>query len=690
MGKPSKATKKFEKKHLKRTVDQRKIEQKYKKSKLKQKKSIPRNEAEDEEDSNSKNEVFQDMSVEDFMKGGFEIPQVKKNLKTDKLKQNGKENHSESESDSDFEIGGHQDDLKRLAEKDPEFYKYLKENDKELLNFNPQAMEDSDGKEEDDEDIYLGDEAKQTYSSSNGQIEITMRDIKTWKKSLAQENSFKILKKVIQAFSAAIRTSQSTDESNIYKYTVTDPDVFNQLLVMTVTSVPSTVKHHIGLKNGIPVESKKLKSISHSLKSYGASLAVLLSSNHDSKTVNMMLKSVQELLPYFLSFRKIIKVVINSVVTLLCESQDDLIKLSTAGFLHEASKAYPKSLLEMVLKSSYSGMIKASRKTNIHTMPTINLLKNSIASLYEIEPTISYQVAFQFIRQLAIHLRSSIVNKTADSYKAVYNWQYVHSLDFWSRVISQHCEQQLQKSSVMRELIHPLVQVTLGCIRLIPTPQYFPLRFYLTRSLLRLSSVSGVYIPLLPIITEILTSTTITKKPSPSTLRPLDFDHNIRASKSYIGTRVYQDGVCEQLSDLVGEFFVLHCKSIAFPELAIPAIITFKRFVKKSSQNVKFSKQLQKLVEKLDENSKFILQKRNKCDFGPTNREQVDAFLKELEWQKTPLGAFVAIQREIREEKLRIMRQNIEDSEDEESKRESDNDLGDLAALVEDDEDDEE
>ena len=39
-----------------------------------------------------------------------------------------------------------------------------------------------------------------------------------------------------------------------------------------------------------------------------------------------------------------------------------------------------------------------------------------------------------------IHLRTSITNKTKDSYKTVYNWQYVHSLDFWSRVVAAHCE----------------------------------------------------------------------------------------------------------------------------------------------------------------------------------------------------------------------------------------------------------
>lgn len=85
-----------------------------------------------------------------------------------------------------------------------------------------------------------------------------------------------------------------------------------------------------------------------------------------------------------------------------------------------------------------------------------------------------------------------------EGYKTIYNWQYCHSLDFWSRVLSQHCnpEKELQnhksKESPLRQLIYPLVQVTLGAIRLIPTAQFFPLRFYLIRSLMRLSQSTGV------------------------------------------------------------------------------------------------------------------------------------------------------------------------------------------------------
>jgi nucleolar complex protein 2 len=55
-----------------------------------------------------------------------------------------------------------------------------------------------------------------------------------------------------------------------------------------------------------------------------------------------------------------------------------------------------------------------------------------------------------------------------DAYKAVYNWQVVHSIDFWSLVLSTACDKDREAEhgeSVLRPLIYPLVEVTLGIAR---------------------------------------------------------------------------------------------------------------------------------------------------------------------------------------------------------------------------------
>ncbi|CAN6602786.1 nucleolar complex protein 2 [Trichomonascus vanleenenianus] len=622
-----------------------------------------------EDEVNSK-EVFNDMSIEDFMEEGYKVPEPKKKKNNRKSKKDESESESESEDQSAMEK--HRAELDKLAETDPEFYKYLKENDKEMLNFNPEDLPDQDDDEEDDdEDVEMGeregsDDVEEDEEDEEDEVKdvVTLKMVKHWQEHLEKEHSLRTLKKVLRAFVAAVQYSEASEADSEHKYAVTDPEVFNALLVLTLTKVPETVKHHIPLSNGLPKESKKLKTLSQPLRSHAASLKVLLTGKHDAQTMTLILKSTYEMLPYFVSYRRLVKDVVGAVSDVFSASAEDESKLAAFDFLKRAATQYKKSLLEIVLKSVYSGIVKSSIRTNIHTMPSINLQKNLGTTLFDIDAAVSYQQGFQFIRQLAIHLRNSIVNKSAESYKTVYNWQYAHSLDFWSRVLCAQCEKEAESSkpSPLRELIHPLVQVTIGAMRLIPTPQYFPLRFYLIRSLIRLSQQTGVYIPLLPPIVEVLSSTTVTKTPKNTSLKPLDFDYTIRASKGYLGTRIYQNGVCDQIVELIGEFYALYCKSIAFPELAVPAIITLRRFIKRS-KNIRFNKQLQQVVERLELNSKFIEQKRSTVSFGPTHKEEVNAFLKDVDWATTPLGKYVKTQREVREEQRRILRESMVDDE---------------------------
>lgn len=79
------------------------------------------------------------------------------------------------------ESAAHLIELSELARKDPEFYKYLQENDKELLEFNPD--EDDLGSEEDDEgeDVNM-DEVKETKRAPV----LTKQQLQRWQKSLLE------------------------------------------------------------------------------------------------------------------------------------------------------------------------------------------------------------------------------------------------------------------------------------------------------------------------------------------------------------------------------------------------------------------------------------------------------------------------------------------------------------------------
>lgn len=57
----------------------------------------------------------------------------------------------------------------------------------------------------------------------------------------------------------------------------------------------------------------------------------------------------------------------------------------------------------------------------------------------------------------------------------MYNWQFVHAIDFWSLVLSASCDKDhvaQHGESPLKQLMYPLIQVALGAIRfvfLVPT-----------------------------------------------------------------------------------------------------------------------------------------------------------------------------------------------------------------------------
>lgn len=242
-----------------------------------------------------------------------------------------------------------------------------------------------------------------------------------------------------------------------------------------------------------------------------------------------------------------------------------------------------------------------------------------------------------------------------------------------------HCDRTKEietgKESALRPLVYPVVQITLGAMRLIATAQYFPLRFQLIRALLRISRATGTYIPLAPALLEVLSSAEMKKPPKPSTLKSLDFATAIRAPKAYLRTRVYQDGAGEQVAELLSEFLAQWAKTIAFPELALPVSIMLKRWLKDASsrsagnKNGKVTAMLALLVQKLEANARWIEERRAKVDFAPNNRAGVEGFLKDVGWEKSPLGAFVVGQRKQREERLRLMEEGRREEEQTRHKR---------------------
>lgn len=731
----AKATKKFEKKHLKGVLEQRKAGAKIKqRAQVKAKKQAKRSK-DDEFFKGSKATTGSDnaathrkkqhdatvsaMSVDDFFSGGFEdIINKKANGKKataaggklGKRKRDEPQNDDDDDSEDaegsaggDSDLGSDNDDaeddvgmskgaMNALAKDDPEFYKYLQENDPEALDFDENVdlaeIDDlSSGDDDGEQPKKKRKKSKKDDSDDDDEFathnELTKAMVARWKASIEEKKSLRAARQVVLAFRSAAHLNED-DEDNRQKYTISSPEVFHDILIVALRQIPEVLQHHCPVKESasgkvsVSTESKKFKTLSILIKSYTASVLHLLGTLSDDATLKLTISALTPMLPYLLSFRKVLKNLIKTVVHFWSQSSSsEATRITAFLVLRRLVVIGDKGIREAVLKVAYQGLIQGSRSTNPNTIQGINLMKNSAAELWGIDQSIGYTTAFTFIRQLAIHLRNSITHNQNESYKAVYNWQYVHSLDFWSCVLAEHCsllkEAEAKKESQLKLLIYPLVQVTMGAMRLIPTALYFPLRFQLIRSLLRLSRATGTYIPLASALLEVLNSAEMKKPPKATTLKALDFTVQYKAPKSYLRTRVYQDGVGEQVIELFCEYFAIWSTSISFPEFALPVVIMLKRWSKeargnkankgKGNKNTKLLSQIGLLLQKIEANAKFIEEKRSKVDFAPKNRDQVEKFLSGFDWEKTPVGAFVVGQRKMRAEKAKMMEEARKEDE---------------------------
>lgn len=278
-----KSTRKFEKNRLPKVLKKRKVANKAKQlhalnEKRKKKRRLERGEDTNEEEGESQGKsqpkasgdelgiaAFEGMSVDDFLAGGFEVPEMggmkkkhrrtkgkegegnrtgKKRKRTPEQIMEGEEGEEGEEEwrgiddasgsggdDVEAEFKEYKAQVGELAEKDPEFYKYLQENDAELLEFKDQLSEIDDLSESDDSDsaeegtksktkqkMAAKDEEKKPFAE-----EVTKEHVERWKKLLTEEKSLRTLRKVVLAFRAAVHVSDE-DSSHRFKYTITNAD----------------------------------------------------------------------------------------------------------------------------------------------------------------------------------------------------------------------------------------------------------------------------------------------------------------------------------------------------------------------------------------------------------------------------------------------------------------------------------
>ncbi|XP_078427404.1 noc2p family isoform X2 [Wolffia australiana] len=572
----------------------------------------------------------------------------------------------------------HMQQLQRLEEKDPEFYQFLKEYDKELLEFNDEGLNDEgdtdveESESQDAEDALDEDEIP-GFTSDDVELDklprklITTAMIDLWSEEIKNNQKLSAIRSSLRAFRSACHCGDD-DSGNMSGFSIVSSGVFNKIMVLVLGEMDKALR---GLLKFPPsggkretvldlANTKLWKKYGSLVKLYLGNALHVLNQMTDEDMISFTLKRLKPSAVFLAAFpvllRKYVKVLLHFWGT-----GGGALQVVSFLFLRDLCIRLGADCLDTCLRGVYKAYVMNCKIKGKHASPSklqhIQFLGNCVAELCGVDLSSTYQLAFIYIRQLASVLRASITEKpnvnlneknkekprkgqTTESgskkaYLKVYDWQFLSCLELWTGVICAY-----SSDPDFRLLAYPLTQIIFGVARLVPTARYLPIRLRCSRMLNRISSSTGSFIPVSLLLLEMLEMKEVNAPPTGGVGKAVDMFTRKLVGKPTMKTRGFQEAcvlaVIEQLADHLAEWSY----SIAFFELSFVPLVRLRSFCK-TTRNDRFRRYVKELVRQVEANVLFTNAKRGSTDLLP-NSPAVASFLQaEKEAGASPLTKFV-------------------------------------------------
>ena len=268
-------------------------------------------------------------------------------------------------------------------------------------------------------------------------------------------------------------------------------------------------------------------------------------------------------------------------------------------------------LFETSLKKMYNEFTKESKLGGggFQVLDGLRVSQNCFVELLNIDRNIGYQVGFQYIRQLCLHLRNIRNNLTKDALKNIYSWQMFNAMKLWVLALTD------AKTSDLVLLVHPLVQLIVGVIRLTANIKYFPFHLKAFELLTLINEKTGQFVPAMQYVIHPFDASNynfFNGKPRPLQDKSIpDTIVSLKFAKKHVDTSEAKDRIVKEALESLTLYLAVNSSQLSFPEMFVPVSVLLRKF-RKNSKNSKYRSMIGTFLELVKRNEDMVAQSRAK------------------------------------------------------------------------------
>ncbi|GMH10529.1 hypothetical protein Nepgr_012370 [Nepenthes gracilis] len=465
-------------------------------------------------------------------------------------------------------------------------------------------------------------------SASDGGRLLTSSIINSWCQTITRQQSFTVLPCLLNAYRAACHYgAESTDgHGSVSSPMFQNSETFVSILMFMLREGDGIFRSQLNIpSNNFKIEGMlkfentlNWKQLKPMVKSYLRSTLFLLNQLSDTEILAYSLTRLRASIMFFAAFPSLLHKLIQVAVNLWTTGGGTL---SSCSFLiiSDVASFFGSDFYDVCLKKMYRAFMGRCRVVEPMNIKDVESLRDSFLELCSMDLQKSVSLAMSSIQKLARIFQLGLKTKK-EVLKKICSLEYVTSIDLWVAFVSANI-----RENDFHGLLLTMIQIINGIAYLFPGPRYLPLRIRCIQWLNRLSSSSGIFIPVSSLVLDILEYKT-TKEVGKSE-QVVKFPAYLKLPKHLLKLPSFQEECVFAAIELLSIHLEQWSYHVSFPELATIPNIRLRKFQEKLNVE-SLCHMVKRFIDQVEKNVDFVEKKRDQVSFVPKGKDSVDSFLQ--------------------------------------------------------------